>query len=111
MKNGDEIRLRGPAGALFMVTVGPAFTEADIRARLKTGEWSYPDDKPQATPEPEAEAGAETPREPEAPAVDPDRPGVNAPKSEWVAHVARTKHMSIEDASNYTKADLIEMAS
>jgi hypothetical protein len=43
--------------------------------------------------------------------VDPDRPALNAPKSEWVVYVARTQHMSREDAANYTKADLIDMVS
>lgn len=42
--------------------------------------------------------------------VDPDRPAQSAPKSEWIAYVARTQHMSREDAANYTKADLIDMA-
>jgi len=42
--------------------------------------------------------------------ADPDRPAANAPKSEWVAYVARTQHMSREDAANYTKADLMDMA-
>lgn len=42
---------------------------------------------------------------------DPDRPAANAPKAEWVIYIARTQHMSREDAANYTKADLIDMAS
>lgn len=42
--------------------------------------------------------------------TDPDRPAANAPKAEWVAYVARTQHMSREDAANYTKADLMDMA-
>ena len=41
---------------------------------------------------------------------DPDRPAVTAPKSDWIVYVARTQHMSREDAANYTKADLIDMA-
>jgi len=41
---------------------------------------------------------------------DPDRPAQSAPKSEWVHYVARKQHMTLEDAANYTKADLIDMA-
>ncbi|MFJ4617419.1 hypothetical protein [Streptomyces sp. NPDC088812] len=43
--------------------------------------------------------------------TDPDRPAPGAPKADWVAYVARTQHMSREDAANYTKADLIDMVS
>ncbi len=42
--------------------------------------------------------------------ADDDKPAQSAPKSEWVAYVARTQHMSREDAANYTKADLIDLA-
>ncbi|MFK4797792.1 hypothetical protein ACI3K5_03750 [Streptomyces sp. MPA0124] len=115
MRDGDKLKLRGPAGALFVVTVGQPFTKELIEARIARGEWSYPNGenapapqkakaKPAAKPEPEK---APTPaREP-----DPDRPAASAPKSEWVAYVARTQHMSREDAANYTKADLIDMVS
>ncbi|MER7963602.1 hypothetical protein [Streptomyces ardesiacus] len=114
MQDGDKLKLRGPAGALFVVTVGQPFTKELIEARIARGEWSYPNGeapapqkakaKPAAKPEPEK---APTPaREP-----DPDRPAANAPKSEWVVYVARTQHMSREDAANYTKADLIDMVS
>lgn len=112
MRPGDTLRLRGSGGAPFVVTVGVAFTEADIKKRLASGEWSRLDDAPaqekpvQDTPQRKAEA-------PSAPAskVDPDRPAVNASKADWIAYVARTQHMSREDAANYTKADLIDMAS
>lgn len=39
------------------------------------------------------------------------RPGVNAPKSEWIAFVVARGGLSAEDAANYTKADLIDMVS
>ncbi|MFJ9662870.1 hypothetical protein ACIRPR_33585, partial [Streptomyces griseoflavus] len=124
-----------------------------IDKRIKSGEWSWPDEEPAAAepfgPEPRTEvkskpsdrpgddgpqprtefasdpgdrqdeagpqprkeivSGPDT-RDDPAPAADPDRPAANAPKSEWVAYVARTQHMSREDAANYTKADLIDMA-
>lgn len=144
VKDGEQIRLKGSAGALFLVTVGDVFSASLIEKRLASGEWSWPgtDSKPatKAKPEPRAEEKSRPakdadspkprteeksepgegegpqPREeivsaPDEDAGDPDRPAVNAPKSEWVKHVARTRHMSLEDAANYTKADLIEMSS
>jgi hypothetical protein len=38
------------------------------------------------------------------------RPDEDAPKSEWVAHVVRLGKLSAEDAANYTKDDLIDLA-
>ena len=113
MRDGDTIRLRGSAGAPFMVTVGQPFTQAEIDKRLKSGEWGYWEDQP---PEPSTDAVADpvadTDRD-QAVRVepDPDRPAIGAPKAEWVAYVARTQHMSRDDAANYTKADLIDMVS
>ncbi|MYS74164.1 hypothetical protein GTY88_27645 [Streptomyces sp. SID5926] len=126
LKDGEQIRLKGTGGALFLVTVGDVFAKSLIEKRLASGEWSWPGtdpkpakakaDKPApvAQPEPaptvsEGEAEQAEPS-PEAQA-DPDRPAVNAPKSEWVQYAARTQHMSLEDAANYTKADLIDMVS
>jgi hypothetical protein len=147
LNDGDEVLLRGSAGALFRVTVGQPFTRDLIERRLKSGEWSWPGSEPDAAqaggPEPRTEVkskpsdrpgdegpqprtefasdsedrdGEDGPRPrqelvsgPESD-TDPDRPAQNAPKSEWIAYVARTQHMSREDAANYTKADLIDMA-
>ncbi|PSK47971.1 hypothetical protein B0E38_06448 [Streptomyces sp. 111WW2] len=118
MQDGDKLKLRGPAGALFVVTVGQPFTKELIEARIARGEWSYPNGETPAPPKAKAKpaAKAEPTTDPEkepAPArePDPDRPAANAPKSEWVVYVARTQHMSREDAANYTKADLIDMVS
>ena len=143
LKDGEEVLLRGNAGALFRVTVGQPFTRDLIERRLKAGEWSYPDSEPEAAaegqPEPRTEEkskpapGEDSPKprteieseggdgdkpgpQPREEVVsspgddDPERPAQSAPKSEWVAYVARTQHMSREDAANYTKADLIDMA-
>ncbi|MDX3507362.1 hypothetical protein PV755_00235 [Streptomyces caniscabiei] len=38
------------------------------------------------------------------------RPAEDAPKSEWVAHVVSKGLLSAEDAANYTKDDLIDLA-
>ncbi|WP_432589943.1 hypothetical protein ABVG11_34275 [Streptomyces sp. HD1123-B1] len=48
---------------------------------------------------------------PAAPAaVRPGQPPQDAPKSEWIAYIVSTGQLSAEDAANYTKADLIDMA-
>ena len=143
LKDGEEVLLRGSAGALFRVTVGQPFTRDLIERRLKAGEWSWPDSEPGAAaegqPEPRTEEKSKPDPDEDSPKPrteieseggdgdkpgpqpreevvsspgddDPERPAQSAPKSEWVAYVARTQHMSREDAANYTKADLIDMA-
>jgi len=123
LKDGEQLLLRGSAGALFRVTVGQPFTREYVEGRLKSGEWSWPGSSPtppaEAKPEPRTEEpskpapGGDSPKPRTQPEQDddPDRPAQSAPKSEWVAYVARTQHMSREDAANYTKADLIDMVS
>ncbi|MGX1512232.1 hypothetical protein [Streptomyces collinus] len=118
LKDGEQIRLKGSAGALFLVTVGDVFAKSLIEKRLAVGEWSWPGtdpkpakakaDKPAAATQPEAVSEGEGEQVAQS---DPDRPAANAPKSEWVQYAARTQHMSLEDAANYTKADLIDMVS
>ncbi|WP_319054798.1 hypothetical protein [Streptomyces europaeiscabiei] len=55
------------------------------------------------------------PADPGAPATPAEptagRPAVNAPKSEWIAHVVARGLMSADDAANLTKVDLIDLAS
>ncbi|MFJ2438456.1 hypothetical protein ACIOWM_35135 [Streptomyces anulatus] len=121
MKDGDEVRLIGSGGAPVLLTVGRPFSVRDIEARLNSREWrresdasrprkekaSKPADAPagpQPQPEVEPRPGGKTP------SSDPRRPAESAPKGDWAAYVAGLKHMTIEDASSYTKADLIEMA-
>lgn len=53
MNPGDTLRFRGPAGAPFVVTVGPAFAAPYIQARIDAGEWTPEEPEPQ--PEPESE--------------------------------------------------------
>jgi hypothetical protein len=67
-------------------------------------------------PDPDANAGASAATadggEAEAgPAPSRARPGINAPKAEWIAYVVASGLHSAEDAANYTKADLIDMVS
>jgi hypothetical protein len=138
MKNGDKLRLRGPAGAPFMVTVGVAFEVDYIRKMIRLGEWTPIEDEAQEQDQPGSQATGDTappkddgkaPAAPTSPpdteptpeptpepapagkAPDPDRPAVNASKTEWITYVAQTRHMSREDAAAYTKADLIDMVS
>lgn len=48
---------------------------------------------------------------PPAPAGGDGRPRDDAEKAEWIAYVVRLGKLSAEDAANYTKADLIDLAS
>jgi hypothetical protein len=43
-------------------------------------------------------------------AVATERPEVSAPKGEWIAYTVRRGLLSAEDAANYTKDDLIDLA-
>ncbi|MGW6583440.1 hypothetical protein ACWF76_29360 [Streptomyces globisporus] len=75
----------------------------------RTEKLSKPDDDSDADgPQPRTEYRSDPDDEPAS--GDPRRPSDGAPKADWVAYVAGLKHMTIEDASSYTKADLIEMA-
>ncbi|PAN01009.1 hypothetical protein CJI59_13865 [Streptomyces sp. Alain-F2R5] len=56
LKNGEQVLLRGSAGALFRVTVGQPFTKDLIERRIKAGEWGWPGTDPAA---PASEAGPE----------------------------------------------------
>jgi hypothetical protein len=107
MHTGQKLRLRGDAGALFVVTVGHVFTEADITKRLATGEWSLVDENP--TPS-TSQGDEQAPGTPTA-KPDPNRPAVGAPKAVWIDYVVRRGLLSRDDAINYTKVDLIEMSS
>ncbi|MFJ9662821.1 hypothetical protein ACIRPR_33340, partial [Streptomyces griseoflavus] len=59
LNDGEQVLLRGSAGALFRVTVGQPFTRDLIDKRIKSGEWSWPDEEPAAAepfgPEPRTE--------------------------------------------------------
>lgn len=48
-------------------------------------------------------------QQPQQPAT--GRPAEDADKSEWIAYVVRLGKLSAEDAENYTKDDLIDLAS
>ncbi|WJD99767.1 hypothetical protein [Streptomyces antimycoticus] len=110
MRDGDKLRLIGPAGAPFVVTVGPSFTAEYIEERLRTGEWRQPEDAPAAAPaQDQGDSGPGDGGDGAGP-PDPRRPSVNDPKSVWIRYIVSLGHLSAEDAANYTKADLIEMA-
>lgn len=76
----------------------------------RTEKLSKPEDGKPGGPTPRTELLSNPEERTATGPVDPDRPADSAPKPEWVQYIARTHHMSLEDASNYTKADLIDMA-
>ncbi|MFD5297216.1 hypothetical protein ACFWJU_18655 [Streptomyces mutabilis] len=49
MRAGDTLRFKGPASAIFQVTVGAAFDERTINARIASGEWT-PLEEPEPQP-------------------------------------------------------------
>lgn len=146
LKDGEEIVLRGSAGAPFRTVVGNPFSREAVERRLGTGEWTWPDEDPpeptvpdgprprteaKSKPDPDAESGPQPrtellsePDERDEPGPQPrqeivsspdtrtgaGRPPVNAPKAEWIDYVVRQGKLSREDAANFTKADLIDMA-
>ena len=59
LKDGEEVLLRGSAGALFRVTVGQPFTRDLIERRLKAGEWSWPGSEPETATEGQPEPRTE----------------------------------------------------
>ncbi|MER6603917.1 hypothetical protein [Streptomyces parvus] len=113
MKDGDEIRLLGTGGAPVLLTVGRPFSAQEIEKRLGSGEWRHEGTQPRRKKPPESDSHPDQTEAEETSAAptDPSRPSAGAPKADWVQYIARTHHMSREDAENYTKADLIEMAS
>jgi hypothetical protein len=40
MRTGEQLRMRGPAGAEFVLTVGEVFDEHAVQARIDSGEWT-----------------------------------------------------------------------
>ena len=109
MRDGDRIRIIGSGGAPALITVGSPFELPEIKAKLGSGEWRLLDGEA-----PEQYAGTEPPATALPPATGADgigKPPQAAPKSAWIDHVVRARLLSHEDAENYTKADLIEMAS
>lgn len=46
MRAGEQLRMRGPAGAEFVVTVGEVFDEHAVQARIDSGEWTPLEEAP-----------------------------------------------------------------
>jgi hypothetical protein len=65
MRTGDTLRFRGPAGAEFVVTVGAAFDERTIKARIDSGDWT-PVDEPQPKQAPRKQAAKKTAAKPKS---------------------------------------------
>lgn len=91
MRAGDTLRFRGPAGADFVVTVGAAFDERTISARIASGEWT-----------PLEETSVSDGNKPAK------RPAVSAPKGEWVDYAVDHHGLPRGDAEAMTKQQLID---
>ena len=99
---------------------GSALTEGIVPrpgTRASKDDWVLWAMAVHAIPEADAEAMTkaqlqELPDQPEppAPAAGDGRPREDAEKSEWIAYVVRLGKLSAEDAANYTKDDLIDLA-
>ena len=105
----ETIHVRGEGGAIFAMDLPLPEGIAD---RFKSGllvrvnaDGSPHAGAPAAEPPAGAEEGSDL-TEGRTP-----RPAVNATKAEWIAHVVARGLLSADDAANYTKADLIELAS
>ncbi|MYS34928.1 hypothetical protein K388_01927 [Streptomyces sp. KhCrAH-43] len=114
----ETIHVRGEGGAIFAMDLPLPEGIADRYERGLLVRVNA-DGSPYAGPP--ASAPPAPPRAPDTPPADPvdepgpvdtaGRPAVNAAKSEWIAYVVSRGLLSAEDAANYTKADLIDMAS
>ncbi|MDX3235657.1 hypothetical protein PV392_08150 [Streptomyces sp. ME03-5709C] len=111
----ETIHVRGEGGAIFAMDLP---LSEGIQQRLEQGliQRVNPDGSPfQAIPSAPADEREEGDGEDKGgsdlTAGRSPRPGVNAPKAEWIAYVVSQGLLSADDAANYTKADLIEMVS
>ncbi|WP_327376203.1 hypothetical protein OG393_20990 [Streptomyces sp. NBC_01216] len=106
----DTIHVRGEGGAVIAMDL--PLPEA-IQQRLDRGLIQRVDADGTSLGVP-ASVSAEEPSdradEQQAAAPAADRPALAAPKADWITHVVRRGLLSAEDAANYTKADLIDMA-
>jgi len=103
----ETIHVRGEGGAIFAMDLP---LPEGIAERYERGLLVrvHPDGSPY-----QAEPAATSPADGDSDltAGRSPRPGVNAPKAEWIAYVVSQGHMSADDAATYTKADLIELVS
>ena len=81
----------------------PGDRPGDDGPQPRTERLSEPEQRDEPGPQPRQEIVS-------SPDTGAGRPPVNAPKSEWIDYVVRQGKASREDAANFTKADLIEMA-
>ncbi|MEU1805842.1 hypothetical protein [Streptomyces sp. NPDC019937] len=64
----------------------------------------------QDLPDQPAPDGESTGRDSDLTAGRSPRPDEDAPKADWIAYIVSTGQLSAEDAANYTREDLIDMA-
>lgn len=111
----ETIHVRGEGGHIFTMDVPLPEGIADryergLLVRVNADGSPYAG-APTSAPLPEPQAPPEDPDPEPVPADVAGRPAVNAAKSEWQAYVVGRGLLSAEDAQNYTKADLIDLAS
>ncbi|MFE0270816.1 hypothetical protein ACFWZY_01550 [Streptomyces sp. NPDC058992] len=111
----ETIHVRGEGGQIISMDlplpepIQQRLTQGYLRRVNSDGSPYRGDDEvpAQAEAKPDAD-GSEEPSTP--PAGGRAKPAVSAPKSEWIGYVVSQGQMSADDAANYTKADLIDMA-
>jgi hypothetical protein len=107
----ETIHVRGEGGAIIAMDLP---LPEGIAERYEQGllRRVHPDGAPYtAAPAPAPEAPVDPDGGSDLTAGRSPRPGVNASKSEWIAHVVGRGLMSADDAAVYTKADLIDLVS
>lgn len=112
MAKVETIHVRGEGGAVIEMALPLPEGIADRYARgllkrVNADGSPYTGPAAQETPTPGSDGDED--QEPQVP-TGGERPPQAAPKAEWIAYVVRTGRLSAEDAANYTKADLIEIA-
>lgn len=111
MQDVETIHVRGEGGSVFAMDLP---LPDGIRQRFERGliQRVNADDSPfTGAPAPARTVALASASAREEPAAAPvDRPSVNQPKADWIAYVVKSGRLSAEDAANYTKADLIELA-
>lgn len=109
MAETETIYVRGEGGGIHAMDLP---LPEPIQDRLARGllRRVNEDGSPYLGADVDASAVVEDGGEPAVHASPDGRPPQAAPKSEWMAYVVRLGKLSAEDAANYTKADLIDLA-
>lgn len=63
MKPGDKLRVRGPNGNVFRVTVGTAFPPESVKDLIESGRWTLLDEAKPARRRRKTDVGEQAPAE------------------------------------------------